>query len=224
MLACKSLESAARLREVHVGFEAILDSVPIMIAYTAADGGCVFANRTWCDFAGRTSGELSADGWFQNVHPDDREVIASRWGALEERRSSYLEIRNRRYDGEYRWLGGHNTARFLNDGTYAGQIVTFEDITDRRRDRENDGRRLAALGAAAGVRFAVCDRQGRVCQPNEWNGTAVWTALDAPPNPIQSALQQAADDRAMVRLNADGRLWTVSPVGDELMVTVSKAP
>ncbi len=56
-------------------FRLLLDSSPLMIWLSDADNRCVYFNRTWLEFTGRSLAEELGDGWLEGVHPQDRESI-----------------------------------------------------------------------------------------------------------------------------------------------------
>ena len=62
-IASLALESVLSLRETEQRFRGIADCAPVPLIYSHADGSCLFVNRTWLDFSGRTvAQELAALG------------------------------------------------------------------------------------------------------------------------------------------------------------------
>lgn len=80
--------------------------------------------------------DLIGQSWSDFVHPDDRALVAD---TLHELASTYFkntpEFRFRIPSGEYRWLEAtyHN---FLNEPTIEGIVITFRDVSDRKRQEE----------------------------------------------------------------------------------------
>jgi PAS domain S-box-containing protein len=131
----------------------VADTAPLMIWTAGIDMKCTFVNQAWIAFSGRgLEQELSHD-WTTNVHPDDsaysRATYAAAW---EQRRNVQLEYRKRRADGEYRWILDTGVPRFTPDGEFLGYIGTTTDITDLKRNRdENTARqKLETVGRLAG--------------------------------------------------------------------------
>jgi hypothetical protein len=90
-------------------------------------------------------------------------------------------------------------------------------------------RRLAAVADAAGVRFAVCDPEGRVQHPAQMQNTWVWESFGAGEDAIRKIVQQALEALGPVSMNVGGWFWTVIPISampfqvEELVITVARA-
>jgi PAS domain S-box-containing protein len=54
-------------------FRAMADTAPVMIWVSEPNKHCIFLNKTWLDFTGRTLQQETGYGWTQGVHPDDLE-------------------------------------------------------------------------------------------------------------------------------------------------------
>jgi PAS domain S-box-containing protein len=123
----------ASLRESEERFRVIADSSPVMIWMTDQDGRCVYVSRPWLDFTGRTLREELGEGWADALHPEDRDrgldLIRA---AIQERTPFKVELRMRRWDGEYRWILDHGVPRKTPDGAIVGYIGTCFDFSERR--------------------------------------------------------------------------------------------
>jgi PAS domain S-box-containing protein len=98
---------------------------------------CVWFNRTWLAFTGRTLEEEIGDGWTSGVHPDDYDsCLATYVNAFERREPFSMEYRLQRHDGEYRWILDKGTPRYDEHDTFVGYIGSCLDITDERRQRD----------------------------------------------------------------------------------------
>ncbi len=121
------------LRESEARFRNIADNSPVMMWIVDADRQCIYLNKRWLDFTGRTLEDEVGDGWMQGIHPDDHDgCTESYFTIFEERRPLELEYRVRRYDGEYRWVYDTGVPRFSSDGTFLGYIGSAIDITERK--------------------------------------------------------------------------------------------
>lgn len=118
-------------------FEMMANSAPVLIWSTNAAGRCVFVNRHWLLFTGRTQQQELNNGWTAHVHPDDLPGYRQAYStAAAQKRSYQLEYRLRRADGTYRWLLERAEPRYEDEGRFAGFIGSCTDITTSRRERE----------------------------------------------------------------------------------------
>jgi PAS domain S-box-containing protein len=131
------------LRESEARFRILANAVPSMIWTAAPDGTITYANDQWFHFVGLTPDENAAH-WPEIVlHPDDYERCVREWRhALETVPDEYhIEVRNRRYDGQYRWF--QTRAVPLRDSD--GQVIGWYGVTTDIHDRIEAERRLALL-------------------------------------------------------------------------------
>jgi len=118
-------------------FRNMADAAPVMIWVSGPDKSCIFFNKVWLDFTGRTMQQESGNGWTEGIHPDDRDhCLAVYSSSFEARRSFEMEYRLRRADGEYRWLLDNGVPRFAEGGVFEGYIGSCIDITDRKEKEE----------------------------------------------------------------------------------------
>jgi PAS domain S-box-containing protein len=76
-----------------------------MLWTATAEGQLDFVNGWMEQFTGMDSNQLSGEGWFAIVHPQDRERVTGEWQrALQEQTASRIELRFRRADGQYLWF------------------------------------------------------------------------------------------------------------------------
>lgn len=121
------------LRESEVRFRTMADTAPVLMWLADTTGGCVWFNRRWLDFVGRSLEQEVGAGWVDGVHPDDRaECLRAYQSALDARVPFTMDYRLRRHDGEYRWVIDTGAPRLIG-GEFAGYIGSCTDITDRKR-------------------------------------------------------------------------------------------
>jgi PAS domain S-box-containing protein len=126
------------LRESERRFRLVADTTPALIWMSGTDKLCIFFNKGWLDFTGRTMEEELGEGWAAGVHPDDLEHCLGIYsGAFDARMDFELEYRLRRFDGEYRWIVDYGVPRFETDGTFRGYIGSCVDITERKSSEES---------------------------------------------------------------------------------------
>jgi PAS domain S-box-containing protein len=121
------------LRESEARFRALANAIPSMVWIAAPDGTITFANDQWFSYCGLTP-EQNARGWSALVlHPDDQERCLTQWlQALEHGTAYEIEVRNRRYDGEYRWFLTRAVPTRDAEGRITAWFATTTDIHDRK--------------------------------------------------------------------------------------------
>ena len=125
------------LRESERRFRLLADTAPVLIWMSDPSGRCVFLNRPWLDFTGRTVNEQLGEGWLESIHPVDRDGFLEAYReALAARTALQREYRLRRADGEHRWMLGSGVPRIESDGTFAGLVGSCLDVTEIRQARE----------------------------------------------------------------------------------------
>ena len=145
-----------KLRESEERFRNMADAAPVMIWLSGPDRGCIFFNKVWLDFTGRTMEQEVGTGWAEGVHPEDLDRCLAIYSAsFEARRSFQMEYRLRRADGEYRWLLDNGVPRFApGDGLFEGYIGSCIDVTERKHEealREELQRERERLAEARGM-------------------------------------------------------------------------
>ena len=135
----RSLRAEAARRESEERFRNVADISPLMIWVSGPDKGGAFFNKGWLSFTGRTLEEELGFGWSASIHPDDRDsCVAAYTAAFDARVEFQKESRKRRADGEYRWILTNGVPRFTSDGEFAGYLGSCTDITDLKRERDED--------------------------------------------------------------------------------------
>ena len=125
------------LRESETRFKDIADSAPVLIWMSDQDNQCVFFNKAWLDFTGRSLAEDSGQGWTTRIHPEDIPVWQQNCAdSFDARRPFVVQFRLRRCDGAYRWLANSGVPRYGKDGQFCGYIGSCVDISERREAEE----------------------------------------------------------------------------------------
>jgi PAS domain S-box-containing protein len=128
---------------VDARFYEVMDAAPVMIWMSGTDKGCVWFNRPWLTFTGRSLAQEMGSGWSEGVHRDDFqrciEVYTSHFDA---RKDFRLQYRLRRHDGAYRWIDDTGMPRYARDGAFLGYIGSCIDIHEQREMQSERRRRL----------------------------------------------------------------------------------
>ena len=126
-------ERRQALHESEMRFREIADAAPVMIWISDATKACVWFNRPWLDFTGRTMEQEIGEGWMRDVHPEDLPRCLAAYDSAFERRDRYhTQFRLRRSDGEWRFVEDTGVPRFSGRGTFLGYVGSCIDVTEQR--------------------------------------------------------------------------------------------
>ena len=102
-----------------------------MIFVTSATGGVSYVSPEWCTFTGQAASDAVEHGWFERVHPDDRETAVTFLRSARDQQSEYsLRLRLSRADGSYAWvLIGAIPSYGPPDRTFLGYLGSLTEIT-----------------------------------------------------------------------------------------------
>ncbi|HLY10458.1 MAG TPA: ATP-binding protein [Planctomycetota bacterium] len=126
----------------------LFDDFPTLVWRSDEQGRIDYYNRSWLAFVGRTLKEMQEGGWTQDIHPDDRARCLERYQqAFRGREPFEVEYRQRRQDGEYRWILNHGRPYRNLEGAFAGFVGSCSDITPRRQSEEETRAANAELEA-----------------------------------------------------------------------------
>jgi len=147
----------------------VMDAAPVMIWMSGEDKGCVWFNRSWLTFTGRSLVQEMGQGWSEGVHRDDfercMEVYFSHFDA---RKDFRIQYRLRRNDGAFRWIDDTGIPRFARDGTFLGYIGSCVDIHEHRETQSKLRQRLleiAELNRQADTAILVTSIAHEISQP-----------------------------------------------------------
>lgn len=137
---CTDIDDVKRieqtLRESEERFRIVVDSAPVMVWMSDIQKRFTFFNKRWLEFTGRSMEHELWNGWKEGILPDDRENgLAVFEEAFAARRDFEVEFRQKRHDGQYRWVVCHGTPRFAYDGAFLGYIGSSIDIHERKASR-----------------------------------------------------------------------------------------
>src|SRR6266478_5747017 len=148
----KRAEEALRTRERDLS--SIINTIPMLAWSARPDGFCDFLNQRWLDFTGLSAEQALGWGWGATIHPEDAKGLLDSWQmALVTGQLVDVEVRMRRFDGEYRWFLLRGSPLRDESGKIAKWYGTNTDIDDRKRAEEELQRSEAFL--AEGQRLSL---------------------------------------------------------------------
>jgi PAS domain S-box-containing protein len=171
-----------KLRESDARFRAVADAAPVMIWMSGTDKLCVFFNKGWLDFTGRTLEQELGNGWAEGVDREDFDRCLEIYvNSFEARQEFAMEYRLRRRDGEYRLVMDKGVPRFASDGAFLGYIGSCIDITEIKRAEDALGEERTFLRQVIDTDpnfiFAK-DREGRFTLVNQAVADAYGTTVE----------------------------------------------
>ena len=82
---------------------AVVDALPGLIWTALPDGQIDLVNQRWREYTGLSQEEACGSGWQAAIYPDDLPGLLESWRSMRDSREpGEIEIRLRRFDGEYR--------------------------------------------------------------------------------------------------------------------------
>ncbi len=98
-------ERQRELEESEGRWRHVADNAPVMIWMSGLDKLCVYFNKGWLDFRGKTLVEEYGYGWLTGVRPEQTERCAAIYvEAFDKREPFVMEYELMRHDGQYRWI------------------------------------------------------------------------------------------------------------------------
>jgi PAS domain S-box-containing protein len=115
-------------------FRRLTDAAPFLMWVSNTDALCVYFNRAWLEFRGRTMDQETGNGWTEGLHPDDRDLcIGTYLKAFSARQAFRMQFRLQRYDGDYRWVEDFGMPTYDQDAMFSGFMGACMDITSQKR-------------------------------------------------------------------------------------------
>ncbi len=129
------------LRASERRFRDLIESIPQLVWTCRPDGPCDYLSPQWIAYTGIPEDRQLGSGWLEQVHPDDRDHLMTRWRAtIEESRMFEVEFRLRRADGMYRWFQTRAIPLRDDRGTVTKWYGTNTDVHDRKESEEVQAR------------------------------------------------------------------------------------
>jgi len=203
------------LRRSEEHFQRIADHVPAILWSAHPDGRSTWVNRKWLDFRGTTVGDELGLGWFESVHPEDRDrYLDDCQRAFSSRGPLASEFRAKDSRGRWRVLLARGEPYTDPDGVFHGYLGTCIDVTEQMQAREELTRQKELFQTVFDhipAMVVLFGEDGSITAVNrEFERTLGYTEEDGAGNDLVSALYPdpsvAAEVRAFIE-RAD-RNWS----------------
>jgi PAS domain S-box-containing protein len=125
--------AAERADGLDIQFREVMDAAPVMIWVSGQDKLCVWFNRPWLDFTGRSMAQELGNGWAEGVDREDFDACLETYiSHFDARKPFRMQYRLRRHDGVYHWIDDTGIPRYAHDGSFLGYIGSCIDIHEQR--------------------------------------------------------------------------------------------
>jgi len=129
--ASERMHAERAMQESESRFRMAADNAPVLLWMIDKNKQCLYVNKQWQAYTGRTLEQELGLGWLQSIHPDDlakSQAIYNR--AFDAREAFDMEYRLRHSKGDYRWVIDRGMPRFTDGNKFEGYIGTCIDIHD----------------------------------------------------------------------------------------------
>ncbi len=124
------IEQALKANETR--WHMLANLMPAMVWIADLNGSVEFYNEQSYRYTGLSKAEALGSGWKQVLHPEDLPRFNETWQKAYQQQAAYeIELRYRRYDGEYRWFITRAVPRFSEQGELLQYYGTSIDVHDR---------------------------------------------------------------------------------------------
>ena len=134
----RNAEASLRIGEARI--RALVDSLPQLLWANRADGFCDYLSPQWLAFTGAPAESHKGEGWFDAIHPEDRDDVRLSWReAVRGGLPFDVKYRIRRHDGVWRWFAGRASSVRNEDGSirrWFGSSSDITEIVEARKDLE----------------------------------------------------------------------------------------
>ncbi|MFI3158111.1 MAG: PAS domain S-box protein [Methylococcaceae bacterium] len=130
----ESLALATRLQESDERFRLMADHAPVLIWVADESGKCIYFNKPWLKFTGRTLEQELGDQWLESVHADDKATCMQQYmSAFKQKQPFRIVYRLKNVSGEFRWFFDSGVPRYTKGGDFSGYIGSCMDITEMKQ-------------------------------------------------------------------------------------------
>lgn len=131
------VKSISKDTYAHELFNVMADCAPVFLWMSRLDSLCIFFNKTWLDFTGRTLEQEWGMGWTEGIYFEDYQRCVDIYiSHFNDRTLFEMEYRLRRHDGEYRWILDRGVPYYDVNNEFLGFIGSCIDITESKKASE----------------------------------------------------------------------------------------
>ncbi len=124
-------EKNQQIEEAEARYRQLAETVPVLVWMDDAQHRLTYQNRTAEEYSGRTTTQERGTGWYEGIHPDDRERVIASYRETTTRPAPYQHMyRLQRADGVYRWFIEIGVPRQGPDGEFIGFTGVDVDVDD----------------------------------------------------------------------------------------------
>lgn len=158
-------------QSLDVNFQALAESASVLTWVAATDKRCIWFNKAWLVFTGRTLEQEMGAGWIAGIHPADVERCLRIYNAHFEARTPFsIEYRLLHHSGEYHWIVDNGAPLFDATGTFLGYGGSCWDVTTHHealKAIEERKHLLRVIYDTANVAILVSDPHGTIIHANQ---------------------------------------------------------
>jgi PAS domain S-box-containing protein len=145
----------------------MLENFPTLMWRTNLNGKCIYVDKHFVEFTGKSKERAFGFQWLDLLHPEDRERFYEELiTAFEHYAPNDTEVRMLHKSGQYRWVNIINRPFYDVNGKYDGYIGIGIDITERKIAEEGI-RRYEVISQKARDIIHLVDTTGNLIDVNE---------------------------------------------------------
>ncbi|WP_289024372.1 PAS domain S-box protein [uncultured Salegentibacter sp.] len=133
----ESVTSKILLKESEFQFRQMADLMPGMVSKSNKEGVDIYFNKNWLDFTGNDTTMLKEKGWFQYIHPDEKEGFLRAWqDCLSTGCNMEMQLRLKNKEGKYIWHLSRCEAVKEDDGSIKMWISVNTEINKIKEEEK----------------------------------------------------------------------------------------
>jgi PAS domain S-box-containing protein len=127
-----------QMKESEERFRNLMENIPVMAWVSDADNKVIYSNQASDNFLGYSVEKAkNPQRYLSKIHPDDRNKVVQTWKKnLAKKQPFNNEYRVKDPQNIYHNIMEKGVPRFYADGTYAGYIAVFFDLTNEKKYQE----------------------------------------------------------------------------------------